>query len=78
MHDALGMMANNRMLYDTFRAIAKLFFGERTKNLEMANLGQQLYVGVLRSVSFELAHFTSDTKIDLLIIVVVLAMLEVS
>lgn len=44
----------------------------------MANLGQQLYVGVLRSVSFELAHFTSDTKIDLLIIVVVLSMLEVS
>lgn len=26
MHDALGMMANNHMLYDTLRAIAKLFF----------------------------------------------------
>lgn len=78
MHDALGMMAKNHMLYDTFRAIAKLLFGESTKNQEMANLGQQLYVGVLRSVSFELANLTPNTKIDLLIIVVVLAMLEVS
>lgn len=78
MHDALGMMAKSHMLYDTFRAISKLRFGERTKNQEMANLGQQLYVGVLRSVSLELANFTSDTNIDLLIIVVVLAMLEVS
>jgi hypothetical protein len=78
MEDALGMMAGNHMLFDTFRAITKLYFGETTKNPEVANLGQQLYISVLRSVSFELTDWSTNTKIDLLIIVVVLAILEVS
>ncbi|KAH8701813.1 hypothetical protein BGW36DRAFT_404733 [Talaromyces proteolyticus] len=76
MQETLEMATSTPILYDTLKAIAKLYFGETTKNPEMADIGQQVYIKVLRWVHSELNDSNTDTRIELLIIVVVLAMLE--
>ena len=77
MRSAVEMMETKTLLCDALRVISKLYLGKKSKNAGIIMRGQQLYINVLGSVNHQLNSPTCNTSIDLLIVVVLLAMIEV-